>query len=213
MAYAGVWLLAGVILGSVTGAATATFLAPRQPGLSQESSSEFAARVAASVEQAAKRAVERVRDEMEAARTEPANAATSDGPRVTVDPAPAGSSRRPPRETEPESAAGDGAPVVRDAYTPLREKNAARLELLVVRSPETKAARRRDWLFVGERAVSVMLGAPDSVVQQKDGRETWRYGIPFSDASGKQDAHSLELTFARGRVVDISGAEDIPEDR
>src|SRR5262245_54082071 len=211
MAHAGLWLLAGVVLGSVTGAATSTFLAPRQAGGQAESATEFAARVASSMEQAVERAVERVREETAAAQSpqkEPAPAK-----RTTGDPAPEGPRRpAPARESAPAAAEQeDDERLVRDGTIALAPKNRGRLQLLVVRSRETEAARRREWMFVGEKAVAAALGVPDSVQQDESGREHWRYEIPFTAANGRQDSRALAFTFARGRVVAIDGAKDIRE--
>jgi hypothetical protein len=213
MAHAGLWLLAGVILGSVTGAATATFLAPQQAGASQESAADFAARVTASMEQAVERTVERVREETAASRPVPSpEGAPVAGRRVSADPEPEAPRRRaPPRESSAEPREPDAALLVRDGSVPLAEKNAGRLELLVVRSRETEAARRREWMFVGEKTLASAFGVPDEVEQLKDGREKWCYLIPCVNAAGEQDAHHLHLTLSRGRVVAIDGAEDIRE--
>jgi hypothetical protein len=213
MAHAGLWLLAGVLLGSVTGAATATFLAPQQAGVPQESASDFAARVAASMQQAVERTVERVREESAAAHPAPSpEGASTAERRVSADPGPDAPRRRPSqRESSADPAEPDAGLLVRDGSIPLPEKNAGRLELLVVRSRETEAARRREWMFVGEKTLASAFGVPDEVEQLKDGREKWCYLIPYVNAAGEQDAHHLHLTLSRGRVVAIDGAEDIRE--
>lgn len=213
MAHAGLWLLAGVLLGSVTGAATATFLAPQQAGAPPESTADFAARVAASMEQAVERTVERVREESAAARATPSpeGVATAAEPRVSSDPAPEGHRRRAVRESAPETSESDAALLVRDGSVALEEKDVARLEQMVVRTKQAHTTRRRDWMFAGEKAVASAFGVPDSVSQQDRGREVWSYEIPYVNSSGEQDCYTLDFTFVKGRVVDIDGAEDIPE--
>ena len=213
MAHAGLWLLAGVLLGSVTGAATATFLAPRELGMPQESAADFGARVAASMEKAVERTVERVQQEAAAAReAAPSDYAAPAGSRVSGDPAPESHRRRmaaPERADDP-SDSGD-APLVRDGSVAMPAKDASRLEQFVVRSRDACEARRRDWMFVGEKAVAAALGVPDSVSQDDHGREEWSYDIPYVNADGEQDSYTLEFTFSKGRVVEIQGAVAIPE--
>lgn len=200
MAHAGLWLLAGVILGSVTGAATATFLGPMQPSAPPQDAAEFGNRVAASMETAFLRAAERVREEAAAPSDAPAGAppeaAGETRAHGDVIPQPA------KRSSDPDSDRRDGA----SGFPP---KDTGRLERMVVRSQEGVVSRRRQWMSVDEKVIGEAFGTPDEVVRQKDGRELWRYEIP--NAEDGQNRHSLSFVFADGRVVAIEGAEDIPE--
>jgi hypothetical protein len=82
---------------------------------------------------------------------------------------------------------------------------------MVARTREALVARRRQWMFVGEKVVAEAFGLPDEVTQRDDGREDWHYEIPYVNGDGEQDSYTLSFTFGRGRVVMIDGAEDIPE--
>lgn len=196
MAHAGLWLLAGVILGSVTGAATATFLGPMQPSAPPQDAAEFGNRVAASMETAFLRAAERVREEAAAPSGAPREAPGETRAHGDVIP------QAPKRSSDPDSDRRDGA----SGFPP---KDTGRLERMVVRSQEGVVSRRRQWMSVDEKVIGEAFGTPDEVVRQKDGRELWRYEIP--NAEDGQNRHSLSFVFADGRVVAIEGAEDIPE--
>jgi hypothetical protein len=99
----------------------------------------------------------------------------------------------------------------RDLKTPLRARNSARLDQLVVRTKQAQAARRVEWLFVSESAVVGELGPPDEVIALPKGGENWEYEIPFTTAAGEKTSGTLLFQMQRGRVVSVSGADDIPE--
>jgi hypothetical protein len=108
------------------------------------------------------------------------------------------------------SADGDGT-MTREASTPLRAKNVARLDQLVVRTKAAQAARRLEWMFVSESALVGELGPPDEIIPLPKGGENWEYEIPYTNAAGEKQSGTLVLQMQRARVVSISGADDIPE--
>jgi hypothetical protein len=94
----------------------------------------------------------------------------------------------------------------------MRAKDLLRLNQLVVRSADQEERRRREWIFVSQEAVARALGAPDQVEEDDDETEEWEYWIPFRDEDGEPDEYSLEFSFRRGRVIDVSGADPIAEE-
>ena len=208
MAHAGLWLLAGVILGSVTGAATATFLGPMQPSAPPQDAAEFGSRVAASMETAFLRAAERVREEADAPSDAPPKAAGETRAHGDVIPEPP---RRRPAKQDAVSGSSAKGPALSDGAAGFPPKDTARLERMVARTEEAILSRRRQWMSVDEKVIGEAFGLPDEVVQQKDGRLSWRYDFPHANSDGGQVRHSLSFVFAEGRVVAIEGAEDIPK--
>jgi hypothetical protein len=121
---------------------------------------------------------------------------------MSADPAPAAPDAREPDAT---------AAVTRDAATPLREKDADRIQHLVVRSKDAQTSRRRDWLFVSEAAVEKALGTPDHITENENGSETWGYDVEFTNRNNDSQSGIFELTFMRGRVIEVEGADDSAE--
>jgi hypothetical protein len=101
-----------------------------------------------------------------------------------------------------------GGAMTRDAATPVREKNSARLGRLVVRSAEERSKRRQEWTFLSETALAGELGLPDEIAPDAKGGETWYYDFPFSNSEGAKDTARIGFRINHGRVIDIDGAED-----
>ncbi len=216
MAHGSVWFLAGVVVGAAAAIVVAQQAAATSPPAPQADSTE---RFGRAFEDAMTRALRRVQSEGAAARAGEASPSESGGPQLDAR-SPRASRRSSAQRTPPESPRADEASAVgadgamtRDAATPLHEKNAARLEQLVVTTKEAKAKRRVEWMFLSEAALAGELGLPDAVDSEDKGAETWRYEIPFTNADNEQDSKQIAFVLRRGRVIDISGLEEIPEQR
>jgi len=116
-----------------------------------------------------------------------------------------------PAAAADDARGADAGAMSRDVKTPLRAKNVARLDQLVVRTKAAQAARRVEWMFVSETALVGGLGPPDEVIPLPKGGENWEYEIPYTTAAGEKTSGTLVFQMQRSRVVTVSGADDIPE--
>jgi len=202
--YALVFLI-GVALGSVVAVATTTFLATQAPTHAAPASKDASAEsFGKSFEDAVARALKRVESEAASARASMSAPGESDSSRPK-------SRRQRDVSADPAPAPDAGEPIARDAATPLREKDADRIQGLVVRSKEARASRRRDWLFLSEAAVTKSLGTPDHISPNENGTETWGYDVEFTNRNNDSQSAIFEVTFNRGRVIDVEGADDSAE--
>jgi hypothetical protein len=204
--------LLGVILGAVVAVATTQFLAP-QPTTAPigAPSADSVEKVGRAFEDAMARALRRVQSEASAAMS----SKSSPGDSGAAAPGDAASKRRRSADPPPDSPnardADSPGTMTRDPSKPLHEKNVARLGQLVVRTKAAEAKRRQDWLLLSEAAVHGELGVPDRISPNDDGSENWVYDVPFTNADGDTQSGTLVLTVLRGRVIDVSGADDIRE--
>ena len=96
----------------------------------------------------------------------------------------------------------------RSRVEPIRQKDTGRLGQTIVRSDADEERLEREWLFVSQEAALRALGAPDDVDVHKDGSELWAWDVPVIDAEGQPAEDRFELTFVRGRVVDVYGPDE-----
>jgi hypothetical protein len=191
--------LLGVALGAAVAVGTTVLIAPQPAATPSAPQGDSLDRFGKAFEDAVARALRRIQSEAttRAAQVAPGEAESAPQRRRSSDP--------------PPPAPDAGTSLTRDPATPLHEKDTGRLGQLVVRTQDAKARRRTDWMFLSESSVSDALGLPDQIGVNENGTESWYYDVQFTNRSGEPENGRLDLTFHRGRVVEIRGADDIPE--